>query len=251
MNRVVLIASAAAAVLVIAILGYNLLPRTGGIGGQATPSPTPSPTAAPTAAPAATSLPTDTAVATVPPPNREFEVGAPFALTVRVTLPADWVPSIQSASQFDFSRPASAYPYLGLFLVESVYLDPCRPGNGFAEDRSLGPYAPDLLSSDLRSLRGFARGLANTTTINGQSADHFYLSNDIDTSTAGCTNGDLLPLFVTQGGEDVSTNGGTTQEVWILSGVSTRHLLIIGDLGDNPAPGDQELIKAIVASLRV
>jgi hypothetical protein len=52
MNSYARIAIAAAAVLVVAVLGYNLLPRTGGIGGQPTPVPTVTPTAAPTASPA-------------------------------------------------------------------------------------------------------------------------------------------------------------------------------------------------------
>jgi hypothetical protein len=52
MNRLVLTAGAAAAVLLVAILGYNLLPR-GGVGTQPTPAPTPTatPSPSPTAAP--------------------------------------------------------------------------------------------------------------------------------------------------------------------------------------------------------
>ena len=42
MNRVFLTASAAAAVLVVVILGYNLLPRSGGVGTQPTVAPSPS-----------------------------------------------------------------------------------------------------------------------------------------------------------------------------------------------------------------
>jgi hypothetical protein len=44
------IAIAAAAVVVVAIVGYNLLPRSGGnVGGQPTPVPSPTPTPGPTA----------------------------------------------------------------------------------------------------------------------------------------------------------------------------------------------------------
>ncbi|MDP9244616.1 MAG: hypothetical protein M3O77_06005 [Chloroflexota bacterium] len=42
MNRLFLTASAAAAVLVVVIIGYNLLPRTGGVGTQPTVAPSPS-----------------------------------------------------------------------------------------------------------------------------------------------------------------------------------------------------------------
>jgi hypothetical protein len=59
MNRLVLTAGAAAAVLLVAILGYNLLPRNGDVGPQPTlapsptssPSPSPSPTTAPITGP--------------------------------------------------------------------------------------------------------------------------------------------------------------------------------------------------------
>lgn len=47
MNTYAKLIAAAAAVLVVAVLGYQLLPRSGGIGGQPTTAPTPSPTAAP------------------------------------------------------------------------------------------------------------------------------------------------------------------------------------------------------------
>jgi hypothetical protein len=46
MNKLAQAGIAAAAVLVVAVLGYNLLPRIGGIGGPPTPGPTAVPTAA-------------------------------------------------------------------------------------------------------------------------------------------------------------------------------------------------------------
>src|SRR6476659_6832853 len=58
MNNVTRLAVGAAAVLVVAVLGFNLLPRTGGVGGQAAPAPTP--TLAPT------DTPIDTPIATYP-----------------------------------------------------------------------------------------------------------------------------------------------------------------------------------------
>jgi hypothetical protein len=53
MNRVFLTASAAAAVLVVVILGYNLLPRSGGVGTQPTVAPSPSTNPSPSPSPAA------------------------------------------------------------------------------------------------------------------------------------------------------------------------------------------------------
>jgi len=46
MNKLALAAAAAVAILVLAVVGYNLLPKQGGVGGpNATPSPTPAPLA--------------------------------------------------------------------------------------------------------------------------------------------------------------------------------------------------------------
>jgi hypothetical protein len=77
MNTYAKLIAAAAAVLVVAVLGYQLLPGTGGVGGQPTIAPSPSPTAA---TPSPTALPTPSpsltatsssseAVATEPSPS--------------------------------------------------------------------------------------------------------------------------------------------------------------------------------------
>jgi hypothetical protein len=62
MNRVFLTASAAAAVLVVVIIGYNLLPRTGGVGTQ--PTVAPSPSSSPPASPSPTAAPTSPIIGT-------------------------------------------------------------------------------------------------------------------------------------------------------------------------------------------
>jgi hypothetical protein len=56
MNRVFLTASAAAAVLVVVILGYNLLPRAGSVGTQPTVAPSPSTNPSPSPTPTAASV---------------------------------------------------------------------------------------------------------------------------------------------------------------------------------------------------
>jgi hypothetical protein len=56
MNRVLLTASAAAAVFVVVILGYNLLQRTGSVGTQPTLAPSPSASPLPSPSPTAASI---------------------------------------------------------------------------------------------------------------------------------------------------------------------------------------------------
>jgi hypothetical protein len=56
MNKLVLAAGAAAAVLLVAIVGYNLLPHTGGVGTQPTVAPSPSTNPTPSPSPAASQI---------------------------------------------------------------------------------------------------------------------------------------------------------------------------------------------------
>jgi hypothetical protein len=55
MNLYAKLGAAAAAVVLVAIVGYTVLPRAGGAGGQASPNPTLAPTPSPSAAPSASS----------------------------------------------------------------------------------------------------------------------------------------------------------------------------------------------------
>lgn len=82
------IAASAAAVLIIAIIGYQFLPGSGGTGGEPTPSPSPSPS--PTAEP----TPTPTRLPTPPPLSQTFDstIGG-----ISISYPEGW--TTQAATQ--------------------------------------------------------------------------------------------------------------------------------------------------------
>jgi hypothetical protein len=192
----------------------------------------------------------------------EFQATFPSGWTMQKRLPAE--------VQFQLQGPFVPYhfPYIGFFSVREVYKDPCHPEAGFAGAlRAYQPNANDPeiyannLETELKSMAGFDAGPSTSATIGGHQARHFTISNGIDTSTAGCTDGELLPLFATMDARDTqteliwrehspATNGGTTLEVWIVNGVERSHgLLIVGETGSHDPASGMRAIESILASI--
>ena len=216
------IASAVAAVVIVAVvmaLAFDPRPSPGTNG-----SPTPTQSASPTT----TLIDTTTIGQTLA--SGTFRVGSPFDIGLRVTLSGTWKVLDLRNGQISFGGSRSAY--LGFFLVRDVPVDPCHPDTG-----SRSPFDPpdaSTLVDALRSLEGFRAGPVTTLTIGGRTARHFRLRNSIDTESGECTNGLMLPIFEELGDGPVSTNGGTSQEVWVVD-VLPRPVLIVGETGTDRA----------------
>jgi hypothetical protein len=252
MNRLILLAGAAAAAIVVAIFSYKLLvPGSGGPGGHPTPVPSVSPTPI-----AVASFGLDTPVAGG---RYAFQVGSPGDdryFPIKLTIPAGWIP--QQLDVDAVALGAADGLYLGFFSVQRVYLDPCHPEDGFAGGY-LGTSNTDDLVNELRALAGFQPGAKSTVRIGDLQATHFVITNTIDTAAAGCTDGALLPLFMTLTAnknaelttrtvKSPATNGGATQEVWIVDRGDLFPLLIVGETGQSAEAG-RAAIDAIVASI--
>jgi hypothetical protein len=230
--------ASAAVVAAVAVALTALTP--GGPGGH--PNETPVPTASATVA-----LPTPS------PFGKRVTIGPPFERAVEVTVPNDWTPNTQKAGQFDFSGASG--PYVGFFLIDSVYKDPCHPELGVQPlvAGGLGHSDPPPSQLDgsrivlqLQELAGFDATTPTSISIDGLPAERLTLTNAIDTATAGCTNGQLLPLFIARG-TDVSTNGGTTVDFYVIQSAVASYLVVAAE-GE---AGDQQLIDRIVASIKV
>jgi hypothetical protein len=124
MNRLALASIAAAAVVAVAILGYNLLPRTPGTGGEPTPSPSVGTSLRPTPIPF---LPVGSV-----PPGTYRSVGyssTPFS----VTLPAGWTSGngFISKGDADPDSEGAGDPFTGSgvslasWVVSHIYTDSC------------------------------------------------------------------------------------------------------------------------------
>lgn len=174
-----------------------------------------------------------------------------------LTLPAGWTVTKVTHSEIDSAGPGEGAPYLGFFTVRRVYKDPCHPERGY-QGSYLGNSNAQDMETELSRLVGFTATPATSVTIGGYDARRFTISNEIDTATAGCTRGGLLPLFMTDDTPDrdaelakqdysPATSGGTTEHIWIVNR-DMWGLLIVAEWPDGSAAG-QRTIEDILSSI--
>jgi hypothetical protein len=169
------IAVAAAAVVVVAVLGYNMLPGRGGIGGPVTPPPTTVPT--PTTAPSPTTRPL---ASPGPLPLDITPLGAgtyslaSFPVGVTVDVPAGWFSCIISPDEQGVcDRNPEAEESLGISfsIVTNVVADPCA-ASGQLLDPPVGPSVADLASA-ISGLKDFTATTPKDITVDGFAGKEF------------------------------------------------------------------------------
>ena len=178
MNTPIRIAIAAAAVVVVALIGVNLIPRTEGVGGVGGPTSTPVPTATP--APTPTPTPASTL-----PPSGQLAPGTYRSDFLTFTLPAGWN-SYQSwgANKNDGNPPA------GMFVapwskIATVYHDPCAWSTTGA---SIGRTVDNLVAALVAQKRGLTVTPVDVT-IDGFRGKQIDLMVPLDVTVTACDGG--------------------------------------------------------------
>jgi hypothetical protein len=208
MNTYAKLGAAAAAILIVGVVGWQLLPSLGGFGDQPTqapsPSATPSPSVTPTSSPA-----TPGAISLKPLPST-----APN-LAIDVTLPADWgaydswlllgpPPGIESVGEVK----------IAFIAAEGLHSDPCHwdhLGNGDPYqpgDLEVGPTVEDLASALAAS-------------------DAYESTTPADVSLGGFA-GKELDLELSPGIADCDVEGGEPRR-FVFSGAESRGFTIMGE----------------------
>ena len=154
MNNVIRLAIGAAAVLVVAVLGFNLLPRTGGVGGQAAPTPTP--TLVPT--PIAT-YPLLKAQASL---NGRYKVGGKLTSHVTVAVPAAWSTDTDWVVIGPKGNQAPDGMAVRFYTVGQVFKNPVAISKGVLTP-PVGPTAADLAAAIVGDPAWHATGPTNVT----------------------------------------------------------------------------------------
>ena len=224
----------AAAVILVAFVGIRLLPAPGGVG---TPAATPTP--APTIAPSP-----DAAIDNLIDLGRRltagsYRVGGPFLAPYTVTLPDGYQVKAIEAGEASFSSNAG---FVGALVPEGVFADPCKP------DLPVKASTVDEFVTALSSMTGFSAEDVRQTTVGGRPATTFLLKNGIDTSTAGCTRGPLLPMFSFAGHpEGASTNGGMDELFYVVD-VDGKPVFVVVDGWSSPTALDE--LKSIAEGIQ-
>jgi hypothetical protein len=122
LNLTARLATAAAAIVFLAVIGWSLLPRTGpGPGGQATPAPTPTATAAPTATPIVTqaAITCDGGTAgCLGPLAAGTYTAANFRPRLTFTVPAGWSNTYDPGRGYTLVPPGGGYSFQVLSEVQ-------------------------------------------------------------------------------------------------------------------------------------
>jgi hypothetical protein len=237
MNLYAKLAAAAAAVAVVAVLGFNILGGRGTPGAVATPPSTGNPTASalPTAAP--TTAPTP---ASAEPTRRPFpEVGplepgdylftsvAPLEITFTV-FEAGWVKNVIPNTIWS-SNSAVRF---GFGIVSNVLADPCVPG--VEVDPPVGPTVDDLATA-LATLPGVEPVTPSDVELGG-------------------FRGKLVDLRIPESAEPcegmwISDDEGGRIRYWILDVEGTRLVITAVERPGNPTLGTR--LEQILDSVRI
>ena len=251
MNRYAKLVSAIAAVVVVVIVGYNLLPGRGGTGGpQATPSPSTSPEATATPAPSPT-------LAVAFPPVGQLAVGRhtftedDLELSLALSSPG-WVSEGYRADERggtirkgSFTNPDAAWVLI--WSVDGVYTDPCAHVAGPVLSGS-----PANLAAAVAGLPGAEISGPTDTTIGGHQARHVTLVYGTD---AGCAPSAYYPWYndLVCDTEDPCSRWlsatNSTLRVWIVD-VGGTHFWIEAETYEGASPELDQEIRDMVASIQ-
>ena len=259
MNTYAKLIAAAAAVLVVAVVGYQLLPPGDDIGGQPTAQPSASPTASPTAA----SSPT---AAGVPPIGdgllapgtyrlRPFDSGT---MTIDATVPdGGWGGGPPSA----ISGPVGASNgpnglALAFLDARTINSDPChwdKDGSGRAPqegDIEVGPTVDDLAEA-LAGSSVYESTTPVEATLGGYSGKRLELQLVPDPS--GCDTydgaGDQYFVFGGREGAQYAQGGANTWQVTIVDVEGTRliaALITYEETSDADRSAAQGILESVV-----
>ena len=245
MNALARFAIAAAAVVVVAIIGINLLPRSDGdVGGapavSASPSSTPSPSPTASPSPSEVAFPPDGDVAAGK--HSITRNGVPLSVTLP---PGDWI----SEHSFFLSKSVGITPE-GASLVFwdanpiGVFADPC------AEKKAppAGPSATDLASA-VSTLAGADLVSGPTdVTVGGRPAKHVVLTVPED-APCGREGREFYLWYAPPGDERYISALGATMRVWIID-VDGKIVWIDGETYKGAGPGPGQEIQQIIDSIQ-
>jgi hypothetical protein len=221
LNTYAKVAIALAAVVVVAVVGYNLLPRYGGVGGVPT---TPPPTATPVPTPAP--LPSGSMAAGTYLISDASLTLYPYSLTV----PTGWEGG-------DGARRGDSFSGTGVevtsWRITDVYADSCH-WTGTLVPVSTGP----ALVAALVAQTGHASSAPVETTIGGRAATKLALSLDAAADLSSCEVAGHVHIWPDPGPDESggwAMIPGETLTVYVVDGPGNVMVLMTVQHKDSPA----------------
>jgi hypothetical protein len=259
-----------AAIAVIVVLGFVLIPRPVN-SGNVTPTPLPGASPSATSAPSPASIPTSVLSPVVIPPGRlctstdclggtlvagtySFDAGYVTPADLTFTVPAGWTiygGYIGKATNFgnEYVDPSPTEVVFATFLVTDVYPDACHWTN---KQVSAGTTV-DQLANLLETQRGVVATTPTSVTIGGFPAKRIQRTTAANSDFGNC-DGAKLHFWPAPGGDD---NGGlwggaagSTDADYVVD-VDGRTFVILARHGASASPADLAELNAVIASIRI
>jgi len=242
MNVPLRMATVAAAVVAIALIGAIALSRVGGV---AAPASTPIPTPIPVPTPSPIALPTDPGTVTVSTPGT-YLAGDPFKLPATFRVPVGWEGKVGGpyAAYLDRLPEGSGGAGISLTVSQSIFADPCH-------DRGLlspqpGPSVDDLATA-LAKLPGFTTTTPTAITIDGYTGKQLTLTAPANFSGCSLTaDGYRLWRLPLGGIEAFNEYQSTTFRILDVNGM---RLIVSSDTWPTSDPASRTETQAIVDSI--
>jgi hypothetical protein len=238
MNSVRL-AIAAAAVVIVAVFGYNLLPGTGNIGGPPTPIPSPTPTPSPSPPPI---LPNSSDI-----PAGTYSVMTFTNAPLTLTLPAGWGHNRRDGN---FIAKGDVFESNGVTLatwqVSHVYRDACQHEGNLREAAT-----PEAIVTALTEQAGHQTSAATDVVFGGLPATRIEFSVDAAFDVATCDQG-LIRLWPDAGPNEsfgLPIYPGQTTTIYVVDHGDTA-TLVVGIRNDDSVPGDVAELDGVLASVQ-
>ena len=251
MNPLFKFGAAAAAVLVVAVVAWNLLPGGSGPGGLPSPTPQASPTATPSGSPTATGpLP---AVGRLAGGRYRLKpLDAPSTLSIVADIPAGW----QGSDSFALISPGKESDtgiLIGFMETDGLFSDACHwdvdgTKSAMQGDVVVGPTVEDLVAA-LKANTSYTSSAATPVTVGGFAGQEIELQLPGSDVIAACdrrpgeSTGDFFVFpkgFYAQG-------ANSRWHLYVVDVDGTRLITMVSQAEGTPA-ADIAAADAIVAS---
>lgn len=212
---------------------------------------TPRPSVVPSASPVETAMVLGRADIDRPLTPGSYRIEEPFDVPFSIALPTEW--TLKSLSEGDVTfqntqvNGGEGAAWITIDRIDNVYDDPCHGG----------PITPpvsatvDGLVTALTRMVGFTPGPISDVVLAGYAGKSVEIRNAIDTQTAGCKEGPMIPMWTVRGGPPAATNGGSRENLWVID-VDGAPLLIDGTMFIPATPeASRAEIEQVVQSLRL
>jgi len=256
MNTSLKAAAALAAVILVAVVGYNLLPgRSTGVGG---PAPTASPTAAPTASP--TNTP---AAGPVALPEGLLTAGRyrikpfedPSTLSVVADVPSGWQ-AFDGVHLVNPGGDSNTGILIGFMVTDGLFSDPCHwdlEGTGSSQrgDVAVGPTVDDLVAA-VKANKSYTSSAPTPISFGRFEGQELELQLPGDDVIRACDNrtGESTGDYYVFPGGYYAQGPNSRWHLYIVDVDGTR-LITMVSIGEGAPQADITAAKAIVESFEL